>query len=65
MSRCKACDAPLYLRDTPAINQHTGQEEELCGVCRGESKYATVPHEYVGGCNPQEGVRHPDESYLE
>lgn len=59
MSRCKACDAPLYLKDTPTINPNTNQEEDLCGVCKGQSRYAIVEPEYVGGNCPTDGVTAP------
>lgn len=59
MSRCKACDAPLFLKDTPAINPNTHQEEDLCGVCKGASRNSQVEHEYVGGNSPTDGVTAP------
>ena len=59
MSRCKACDAPLFLKDTPVHNILSGEEEDLCGVCKGASRNAQVEKEYVGGNNPTDGVTAP------
>ncbi len=56
MSRCRACNALLFVKDTIAINPLTKQEDDLCGVCRGASSNPREYHEYVGGNNPQSGA---------
>lgn len=63
MSRCRACDASLYKRDTPAHNKFTHQEDDLCPYCRAASKYDEAEHEYVGGSNPRDGLTAPTDSY--
>jgi len=65
MSRCKACDAQLFKKDTPSINPLNHKEEDLCGQCRGASQWAFVEHEYTGGLLPEEGVTLPKTTYDE
>lgn len=59
MSRCKACDMPLYGKYSPNLNQHTHQEDDLCTVCNALSKIEYDEREYVCGDNPREGVTSP------
>jgi len=59
MSRCRACDTPLYGKFSPYPNKHTHKEDDLCTVCNALSKYDFVDHEYTGGANPREGLTAP------
>lgn len=59
MSRCKACDTPLTNKHTPVYNKHSGEEEDLCGTCVRLSKVTELPHEYLFGMHPQEGLTQP------
>lgn len=63
MSRCKACDAPLYKRDTPSHNKNTHQEDDLCASCRTAVRCADFEHEYTGGNNPTDGLTPPGDVY--
>lgn len=56
MSRCRACNTKLFVKDTVVVNPLTHQEEDLCNICRGESKNPKEIHDYVGGNNPQSGA---------
>lgn len=62
MSRCKACNVPLSDKHTPVYNKLSRCEEDLCGECKRLARITSLPHEYLFGNNPQEGLTQPTHS---
>lgn len=62
MSRCKACDTPLSNKHTPVYNKLSKQEEDLCTICIRYSRVTELPHEYLFGLHPSEGLTQPSHS---
>lgn len=65
MSRCKACDMPLYGAFTPHLNKDTHEEDDLCSACNALSKQDYIEPEYTCGNNPRDGVTAPVDSGYE
>lgn len=60
MSRCRACNTILSENNSrPVYNKYTLLEDDLCATCVAISRDTFMPHEYLFGRNPQEGVTPP------
>lgn len=59
MSRCRCCNTPIGVNDTPIINKYTKQEEDMCTVCKHLVYNSYLEREYTGGRYPQTGITVP------